>query len=273
MLQLDRRILIGGIILVVLVALSLLTPILPLGDPAKVAAGPRLSPPSWLFPFGTDQLGRSNLPRVLQAIQSTCILSALAIALTMVVATPLALFAAYRGGLIDQGVMRIADVLFALPPMLMAVLVAAIVGPGWLASVAAIVMISLPLFLRIVRSAALSVARRDFVTVARLSGASPLRVVFVHLLGNIIGPLTVQFAYALSVGMLIESTLSFLGMGMQPPAASLGSLLFTGTPFIAIAPWLVLLPGLVLTLIVIAINLLSDGLRHAIDPIEQQGIA
>ena len=268
----DPRILLGGGVLIVLVGLSLLSPVLPIGDATRVAAGPRLGPPSLDFPFGTDQLGRSNLPRILLAIQSTFLLSALAVLATTLVATPLGIAAAYWRGALDQLVSRFADILFAIPPMLTAVLVAAILGPGSISSAVAVIIISLPLFLRVVRSVSLGVAGRDFVVLARLMGASPLRIVFVHVLGNIIGPLLIQVAYALSVGMLIESTLSFLGLGVQPPGASLGSLLYAGAPFIALAPWLVVWPGLVLAAIVIAVNLLTDGLRDTVDPLEQRSI-
>ncbi len=270
--QIDRRIVIGGAILAILIAASVLAPVLPVGDPSKIAAGARLGAPSGALPFGTDQLGRSLLPRVLLAVQSTFVLSALAVAATLLIALPLGLVAAYLRSAVDQVVSRLADVLFVLPPLLLALLIAAILGPGSIASMAAIVLISLPLFVRVVRSVALSTAQRDFVVLARLHGAGPLRIIFVHLLSNITGPVIVQFAYTLSVGMLIESTLSFLGLGVQPPGASLGSLLYAGAPFLAIAPWLVLIPGLVLAVIVIAINVLADGLQSTIDPLNQRSL-
>lgn len=270
--RVDIRFIVGGGVLVLLIAASLLSPWLPIGDATKVAAGPRLGAPSLAFPLGTDQLGRSNLPRVLLAIQSTFLVSALAVLATALVATPLGLAATYWRGPLDQVVSRLADVLFAVPPMLVAVLMAAILAPGPYASSVAVVIISLPLFLRVVRSAALGVVGRDFVVLARLGGAGPLRIIGVHLLSNIVGPLLVQIAYALSVGMLIESTLSFLGLGIQPPGASLGSLLYAGAPFVALAPWLVFGPGIVLAIIVIAVNAVTDGLRDAIDPLEQRSL-
>lgn len=268
--RVDRRIVVGGSVLAVLVALSVLAPLLPFGSPTQIAAGPRLAPPSWTLPFGADQLGRSNLPRVLLAIQSTFVLSALAVTTTLLIATPLGLLAAYFRGAVDQLVMRFGDVLFALPPLLLALLIAAILGPGSLASVVAILIISLPLFQRVIRSVGLSIAQRDFVTLARLSGASPLRIVIVHLLPNVAGPVVVQFAYSLSVGMLVESALSFLGLGVQPPGASLGSLLYTGSPFIALAPWLVFFPGTVLAVIVVCVNMLADGLQDMFDPLRER---
>lgn len=270
--RIDPRLAVGGGILAALVVISLLAPWLPVGDAVKVAAGPRLGPPTLAFPFGTDQLGRSNLPRVLLAIQSTCLVSSIAVLATALVATPLGLAAAYWRGAVDQMVSRVADMLFAIPPMLVAVLMAAILAPGPYASVVAIVAISLPLFVRVVRSAALGVARRDFVMLARLGGAGPLRIIGLHLLTNVTGPLLVQIAYALSVGMLIESTLSFLGLGIQPPGASLGSLLYTATPFLPLAPWLAFGPGIVLAIIVICVNAIADALRDAVDPLEQRAL-
>lgn len=270
--RIDPKLLVGGGVLLVLVAASVLAPWLPVGDATKIAAGPRLGPPSLAFPLGTDQLGRSNLPRVLLAIQSTFLVSAIAVLATALVATPLGLAAAYWRGPLDQVVSRIADMLFSIPPMLVAVLMAAILAPGPYASSVAVVIISLPLFVRVVRSAALSVAGRDFVVLARLGGAGPARIIGVHLLTNILGPLLVQVAYALSVGMLIESTLSFLGLGIQPPGASLGSLLYAGAPFVALAPWLVFGPGVVLAIIVIAVNAVTDALRDTIEPLEQRAL-
>ena len=170
--------------------------------------------------------------------------------------------------LVDGVIARLTDVLFAFPPIILGLLVVSLAGPGTLSVITVITAATLPLFIRTVRSVALSVAAREFVTAAEVAGASRLRVMMVHLLPNIAGAAVVQLTYALSIGMLIESGLSFLGLGSQPPHPSLGSLLQLGATYLSIAPWLVFPSGIVLALAILSVNLVGDGLRDALDPIE-----
>src|SRR5262249_46297668 len=151
------------------------------------------------------------------------------------------------------------------PSLLLAILLVAIVGPGPTGAVLAIMLICVPLMTRVVRAASLVVVGRDFVTAAKVGGASPARILLVHVLPNVAGPAVVQATYALSVGMLIESGLSFLGLGLQPPKASLGSLVHEGAVYLPIAPWLVLIPGALLALAIMSVNLVGDGLRDRLD--------
>ena len=257
---------IGAALLAVLVLIALLGPLLPVGDPRTIGVGPRLAGPSVHWLAGTDSLGRSLLPRVIEGVRNTILLAAVAVSVTVVISTVLGLLAAYRGRAVDLAVVRSADALFAFPPILLAILAAAIAGPGSAGAVASIVLVTLPLMIRVVRASALTVASRDFVTAAEVGGASLPRILFVHLLPNIAGPIIVQATYALSVAMLVESGLSFLGLGIQPPDASLGSLVSEGTIYLTIAPWLVFVPGAVLGFAILAVNLLGDGLRDMIDP-------
>ncbi len=261
----DRLASIALLILALLLFLGFFGPWLPLGDPTRLAAGPRLSPPSWDFPLGTDELGRSFLPRVVEGIRYTFLLASMAVAITAVLGTLLGMLAAYLGGLFDQLVARFADLLFAFPALLAGLLVAAVAGPGALSVIAVISAATLPLFIRVIRSASLVVAERGFVTAAEVAGASTWRIVGQHILPNVLSAAIVQLTYALSIAMIIESALSFLGLGEQPPRASLGTLLRVSSVYLTIAPWLVGFAGLVLSLAIVSVNLLGDGLRDGVD--------
>lgn len=266
--RIDGLSLFGLITLGILLFLGIFGPLLPLGDPTRIAAGPRLDAPSLHFPFGTDELGRDFLPRVVQGIRATFLLSAIAVAITAVIGTLLGLMAGYLGRTTDQAIARGADILFAFPALVAGLLVAAVIGPGQVSAITVISIATLPLFIRVVRSVTLGVAGRGFVTAAEVAGASALRVMLVHLLPNVMGAVMVQLTYALSIGMIIESALSFLGLGVQPPDASLGSLLRQGSGYLTIAPWMVLSAGVVLSLAIMSVNLVGDAVRDALEPLK-----
>lgn len=258
----------GLVILVVLLAVAVLRPILPLGSPDQIGNGPRLAAPSGAFPFGTDTLGRSMLPRVVEALGNTFLASAIAVTITTVIAVLLGALAGYYRGVVDAAIGRMSDIFFAFPAILLALLIVTVVGPGETGTIVAIVLIALPLMTRVVRGAALSVADREFIVSAEVSGASVPRLIVTHLLPNVAGAVAVQMTFALSVAMLIESGLSFLGLGIQPPAASLGSLVYDGIDYLTFAPWLILIPGALLALAILAVNLVGDGLRDRFEPQE-----
>lgn len=271
-LRADRLMAMAVFILVVLLLTGSLGPWMPIGDPTAIGVGPRLAPPSAEFPLGTDELGRSNLPRVVGGILVTFVLAAIAVLLTAVLGVMMGLTAAYFGGKVDMGVARFADILYAFPAIILGLMLASILGPGSAAIITVIVGATLPLFIRVVRSVALSVASREFVTAAEVAGASPLRIMLIHLLPNVAGAVIIQLTYALSIGMLIESGLSFLGLGTQPPYPSLGSLLQLGAAYLTIAPWLVFPPALILSLAILSVNLVGDGLRDTIDPLKGKSL-
>lgn len=266
--RLDRLSLFGLVTLCLLITLGLLGPWLPLGDPARIGAGARLGAPTWAFPFGTDELGRSFLPRVVEGIRATFLLSAIAVLITAVAGTFLGMLAGYFRGLSDHFVARGADILFAFPALVAGLLVAAVMGPGQISAIAVICIATLPLFIRVVRSVTLSIAGREFITAARVAGASSWRIMAIHILPNILGAVVVQLTYALSIGMIIESALSFLGLGVQPPDASLGSLLRQGSAYLTIAPWLVFSAGFVLSLAIMSVNLVGDAIRDGLEPLK-----
>jgi peptide/nickel transport system permease protein len=199
-------------------------------------------------------------------------LATAAVIVTAIIGGTTGMLSAYTGGFLDGLVVRIADIFFAFPIILIGLLVTAIVGPGTLSVLAVIAFATLPMFIRLVRSVTLGIAARGFVTAAEVAGASTVRILFVHLLPNIMGATIIQLTYAISIGMLIEGVLSFLGIGVQPPQASLGSLLREGILYLTIAPWMAFSSGLLLTLAILSINLLGDGLRDVIDPLRDRAL-
>lgn len=259
--------LLGAVLLVILVFFGTVGPWLPLGDAEAIGAGPRLDAPSLAFPMGTDELGRDYLPRVVEGIGATFLLSSVAVLITGVLGTLLGMIAGYLQGFTDSAIARLADVLFAFPALIFGLLIAAVLGPGDVAAIVVISTATLPLFIRVIRAATLSIAQREFVVSAVVSGASTWRVLLVHILPNVLGTAIIQLSYALSIGMLIESGLSFLGLGVQPPDASLGSLLRLGSVYLNVAPSLVMIPGLVLALAIMSVNLLGDAIRDALEPL------
>ncbi|MGO3147866.1 MAG: ABC transporter permease [Leucobacter sp.] len=241
------------------------------GDPAKIV-GPRLSPPSAAYPFGTDSLGRSVLARLLEGTRTTLVLSTLAVVCTAVISVVLGLIAGYAGGGVREIIMRLSDVLYSFPSIVLAILIAAVVGPGQVAVLSSIVLVTVPLMTRMVSAATMAVAKRDFVTTAKISGVSAPVILFRHLLPNVSGTVAVQGTYALSVGILVEGGLSFLGYGVQPPRSSLGLLIQEGGSYMLQAPWLLWGPAIALVIAILAINLIGDTMRDRLDPREARSL-
>lgn len=252
-----------------IIVLGLFGTLLPIPAPDRIGAHPRLAPPGFASGlFGADNLGRDVLARICQGIQNTFLLSTSAVLMTAVAGAFLGLVAGYVGGLADELTTRLADIVYSFPAVLLGLLITAILGPGGTSVVFAIVLITLPPMIRVVRAATFEVVKADFVTTARVIGASHWRIATVHLLPNVALPILTQTAYSISIAILIESALSFLGLGVQPPVASLGSILREGSAYITVAPWLVFGPGLFLVLAILAVNLLGEGMRGAVDPLQ-----
>jgi peptide/nickel transport system permease protein len=251
--------------LAVLVAVTTAAVVFPIGDPRAIATGARLAPPSLQAPFGTDDLGRSLLPRVVEGTRTTFLIAFLSVLLTTIIGGLLGMLAGYKRGLLDGALARISEILFAFPALVLALLSTVVIRNGTAAAIVSIVLITSPLMIRVVRAATLLVGTRDFVVVAHIEGASLARILFVYIAPNVAGAIATQAAYALSVSMLIESGLSFLGLGVQPPDASLGSLVRDGNQYLTSAPWLVFIPGAILASAILAVNLVGDGLRDALD--------
>ena len=226
----------------------------------------RLKAPNLSYLMGTDLLGRDTLSRLMLGIGQSFVVAFASVACATLAGTIIGLLAAWWGSLWDGILMRVMDVLLAFPAILLALLIIAIVGPGTFTSVAAIAIVYTPIFARVVRGPALSLKRRDFVDAARTFGSSQRYILTRHLLLNLVAPLTVQVTLALAWALLTEAGLSFLGLGTQPPAPSLGLMLSDSKNLMQHAPWLMFFPGLAIMLGILGFNLTGDALRDILDP-------
>jgi peptide/nickel transport system permease protein len=216
--------------------------------------------------FGTDEFGRDILSRIMAGSSISLIISLSATAMGAVIGTMMGTWAGYLGGRWDHWIMRIADVLFSFPSLLLAIFVMAILGEKTYNVVIAIGIVYIPQFARISRGAILTIKTNEFIKAARSSGAGSSYILFKHLLPNILVPLIVQVSLSLSVAILLESSLSFLGLGVQPPAPSWGNMLSSARKVMVLAPWTAIYPGLAISFLVLGFNLLGDGLRDILDP-------
>lgn len=239
-------------------------------DPERIAVVERLLPPSASHWLGTDHLGRDLASMLMSGARSTLGIALAAVLLGMLLGVPLGLWAAARRGLADELLMRANDLLFAFPALLLAILLAAALGPGAMNAVLAIGLFSVPVFARVVRAGALSLWLRDFVLAARLAGKGSWRISLQHILPNLAGLIVVQASLQLSLGVLAEAGLSYVGLGTQPPAPSWGRMLNEAQTLTAIAPHLAVLPGMCIAFAVLGLNLIGDGLRQRFDPRSRQ---
>ncbi len=221
---------------------------------------------SWQFLFGTDELGRDLLSRLIHGARLSLLVGLVSVVLALIPGVILGLVAAFAGKWMDAAIMRAMDIMMALPSLLLAVAIMAILGPGLINAMIAISLVSLPAYVRLVRASAMAELQRDYVTAARLSGARTLRLMFVTVLPNCTAPLIVHATMSFSAAILDIAALGFLGLGVQPPLPEWGTMLASARDYIESAWWVVTLPGLTILLSVLAINLVGDGLRDALDP-------
>jgi peptide/nickel transport system permease protein len=226
----------------------------------------RLLAPNAVYWMGTDLFGRDVLSRLMKGVGQSFLIAFVSVALASAAGTVLGLVAAWFGHLWDGMIMRVMDVLLAFPAILLALLIIAVVGPGTSTSIAAIAIVYTPIFTRVVRGPALSLKARDFVDAARTFGSSLRYILTRHLLLNLVAPLTVQITLALAWALLTEAGLSFLGLGTQPPASSLGLMLSDSRNLMETAPWLLIFPALAIMISILGFNLLGDALRDVLDP-------
>ncbi|MDT5113226.1 MAG: peptide/nickel transport system permease protein [Mycobacterium sp.] len=222
--------------------------------------------PSGAHWFGTDELGRDVLSRVLVAIQASMEVAVVSVAFALIVGVTIGVIAGYRGGWVDTVFMRVVDVMFAFPVLLLALAIVAILGPGVITTMLAIGVVYTPIFARVARASTLSVRVEPFVQVSRTMGTGHGYILARHVLPNIAGPLIVQTSLSLAFAILSEAALSFLGLGIQPPQPSLGRMIFDSQGFVTLAWWMAVFPGAAIFVIVLAFNLFGDGLRDALDP-------
>ena len=242
-------------------------------DPLQQFRIDRLQGPSATYLMGTDLFGRDTASRLMVGIGQSFLIAFASVGLASLFGTVIGLLAGWWGGWLDGVFMRSMDVLLAFPAILLALLIIAIVGPGTFTSVVAIAAVYTPIFARVVRGPTLSLKRRDFVDAARTFGSSEGYILTRHLLLNLVAPLTVQVTLALAWALLTEAGLSFLGLGTQPPAPSLGLMMSEARNLMQQAPWLLVFPGLTIMLGILGFNLFGDALRDILDPRTQRRTA
>ena len=265
----NRLALFGLVVLALLVVAALFGDALAPYDPSRRAGdlvADRLQPPSLAHPFGTDELGRDVFSRVLVGARVSLQVGFVAVGISLVAGVTLGLLAGFYRGRLDDLVMRSMDMLFAFPWILLAIAVIAVLGRGITNAMIAIGVVFTPIFARITRASVLSVREEVYVRAARSLGASDLRLLRRHVLPNILPPIIVQTSISLAFAIVNEAALSFLGLGVQPPAPSWGRMLSEGRGFIEQAWWMALFPGLAIFVTVLAFNFVGDGLRDALDP-------
>ena len=255
----------AGVTLAGLVVVGALAHVVAPYSPTAVASSHVFSRPGDGHLFGTDRFGRDLLSRVLFGIRVSLGIAGAAIAAALLTGGTLGMLAGL-GRVADQALGRVMDVFFAFPPILLAIGIAAVLGAGPGTAVVAIAVVYAPLFFRVVRGSVLAESAQTYVEAAEALGLGRLGILSRHILPNVISPIVIQTAVCLSYGILIESALSYLGVGVQPPTPSWGTILNEGKEFLTLAPWVSLFPGAFIMLAVLALNVLGDGLRDALDP-------
>ena len=264
-LRLNLPLLIGAAIVLLSIGLTLAAPWLTPHDPLEIADA-SLSPPSSQYLLGTDQLGRDVLTRILYAARSSLAAACLSAALAFVSGTMIGLIAGYSSGLIDACLMRVLDILQAFPALLLAIALVAALGPNLPNLVLTMGLLFMPRFARVARASTLSVRERDYIAAAIGLGVSRARTLYRHVLPNIAAPLIVEASLTVTIAVLTEASLSFLGLGVQPPDPTWGGMIAESTSVMALAPWLALGPGFAIVFVVVGFTLMGDGLRDALDP-------
>jgi peptide/nickel transport system permease protein len=257
---------IAAVVLLLIVLMALLDETLAPEEPNAISVPDRLQAPSWAHPFGTDDLGRDIFSRVILGAGVSLRVGFLAVGIALVIGTAVGLLAGFYGRWVDDMLMRIMDMLFAFPAVLLAIAVLAVRGPGAGNTALAIGIVYIPVFARVTRASVLGVREEVYVRASRSVGASDWRILTRHILPNAAPPIIVQTSISLAFAVLAEAALSFLGLGTQPPHPSWGLMLAEGRGYIELAWWLAFFPGMAIFLTVLCFNLLGDGLRDALDP-------
>lgn len=257
---------IGLVLLILLILCAIFAPVLAPYDPYESNLPQALQAPSAAHLMGTDELGRDILSRILYGARISLIVGVEAVALALVCGVVLGALAGYYGGKTDTTIMGIMDIMLSFPDILLAIAFMTVMGRGVDKAVIAIGIVSIPQYARIVRGSVLSVKENVYVTAARAIGNSDFRLIFVHILPNVLAPIIVRGTIGVSIAILEAAALGFLGLGVEPPTAEWGTMLGSGRQTIFNAPHIVTFPGLAITLTVMAFNLLGDGLRDVLDP-------
>jgi dipeptide transport system permease protein len=267
-----RGALVGVALVATLIALAIGADFIAPHSPIEQFRDFELAPPAWhaggsmRFLLGTDAVGRDIVSRLIYGTRLSLAIGAISVAISLSIGTVLGLVAGFFRGVVDTAIMRLTDVMLALPSLLLAIAVVAILGPGLINAMYAIAIVLVPHYVRLARAAVIAQAGREYVTSSRIAGAGALRLMFATILPNCVAPLIVQATLGFSNAILDAAALGFLGLGAQPPTPEWGAMLASALEFIQRAPWVVTSPGLAILVTVLAFNLTGDGLRDALDP-------
>jgi peptide/nickel transport system permease protein len=261
-----RGAMVGAVVVLFFVAVAVAAPLIAPYDPVATSWSAVRKPPSLEHWFGTDEIGRDVLSRVIFGARASLLAGVVSVCISLACGVPIGLVSGYVGGFLDGLLMRITDALLACPFLILAIALAAFLGPSLTNAMIAIGISAMPAFIRLTRAQVLNAKVEDYVEAARAVGNPHYRIVLRHILPNILGPIMVQATLAIAAAIIAEASLSFLGLGQQPPAPSWGSMLNTAKNFLDQAPWMAMWPGAAIFSVVLAFNLFGDGLRDALDP-------
>ena len=261
-----RGAMVGLALVAAFVAVALLAPWISPYDPLATSWSAVRKAPGAAHWFGTDEIGRDVLSRVIWGARASLLAGLVSVSISLAIGVPIGLAAGYLGRWTDMLISRLTDAMLACPFLILAIALAAFLGPSLTNAMIAIGIAATPVFIRLTRAQVLAVKIEDYVEAARAVGNSHLRIVLRHIFPNIVAPLIVQATLAIAAAVIAEASLSFLGLGQQPPAPSWGSMLNTAKNYIENAPWMAIWPGLSIFMLVLSFNLLGDGLRDALDP-------
>ena len=261
-----RSAVVAAVVVLGFVLIALLAPLLAPYDPIKPNFLAIRKPPSAVNWLGTDEVGRDLLSRLIWGARASLLAGVIPVCIALGFSIPLGLLAGYAGRWIDALIMRMTDAMLAIPFLVLAISLTAVLGPSLTNAMIAIGIAALPTFLRLARGSVMALKSEEFVEAGRAVGNSPRRIAFRHILPNMIPPLLVQACLTVAAAVIAEASLSFLGLGQRPPAPSWGSMLNEAQRYLASAPWMAVWPGLTIFAVVMAVNVLGDGLREALNP-------
>ena len=261
-----RGAMVGAAVVLFFVVVAVAAPLIAPYEPVATSWSAVRKPPSLEHWFGTDEIGRDVLSRVIFGARASLLAGVVSVGISLACGVPIGLVSGYVGGFLDGLLMRITDALLACPFLILAIALAAFLGPSLTNAMIAIGISAMPAFIRLTRAQVLNAKVEDYVEAARAVGNPHRRIVLRHILPNILAPIMVQATLAIAAAIIAEASLSFLGLGQQPPAPSWGSMLNTAKNFLDQAPWMAMWPGAAIFSVVLAFNLFGDGLRDALDP-------
>jgi dipeptide transport system permease protein len=267
----------GLVVLGIILILAIFAPLIALHSPTEQFRSSVKVPPiwdaggTWSFPLGTDAVGRDLFSRIIYGARISLLIGFTVTMVSVVVGIALGLAAAFARGFLEIAIMRVMDLIVAVPGLVLAILIVAVIGPSLVNTIVAVTVVYLPRYVRVVRAAALTELSKEYVIAARVAGVRKLRLMLITILPNCLAPIIVQAALGVSDAILEAAALGFLGLGAQPPTPEWGAMLADSREFIRSAPWIVTLPGAAILITVIAINLVGDGLRDALDPKLKRG--